>query len=93
MKEKIKKKQIIIASFVWLFFTIFFVVSFKNLVWAVLFGLIYVLYFILTIKGYNPVINGFKVLWRGGIEDDGPGDYGITKKEINNYNKDKNDSG
>ena len=70
MKEKIKK-DFKIAGVIWLIITLFVIVTtgVNNIIWAILLGLIYVGFYMLSVKGYNPVINGFKILWRGGVDE------------------------
>jgi len=90
MKEKIKKHSLI-AVIIWLVFTLYFLVDFdfKNFDRAIFLGFNFVVFYFFIIW----IFNLWKNFFRGGIKDDGRGDYGIKKEEINNYNKDKKDSG
>jgi hypothetical protein len=62
------KKHIKIVLIIWVI-VVFFVVLFTglhNIIWALLLGLIYIGYYILSILGFNPIMNGLKIFWNGG---------------------------
>lgn len=65
-----KKKNLIIGLIIWGIITILIVViyGFKNIIWASLFGLCYVGYYVIYALGLNPQINGLKYMWNGGEE-------------------------
>ncbi len=78
-----------IAGIIWLIITLFSIITtgINNIIWAILLGLVYIGYYFLSVKGYNPIIIGLKSLWRGGIEGNGQGDYGIKDEEVSGHFK------
>ena len=70
--EQKTKKHFKIAGIIWLVIALFIVITtgVNNIISAILLGLIYVGFYFLNAKGYNPVINGLKTLWRGGPDEE-----------------------
>ena len=80
MKKK-RRRHLIIAGIICLIIILFVVATtgIKNIIWGFLLGLIYVGYYVLNVKGYNPIINSLKTY--------GQGDYGIKNEEVSSHSK------
>ncbi len=71
LAEKLKannKKHIKIMLVIWLAITlgVWVITGFESIILSILLGLIYVGYYLLTLAGYNPIIEGLKSIWRIG---------------------------